>query len=381
MSKQRALDAINLKKTDRIPLWDWPDSPPLAERLFNYDVWQDTYRTGLDLWRWSGLDITPNISGDPVEWNFPLVRYYDEVEILDDPECLPYKTAYKKPVDKPYKSMYDFLGMTSRGAYWGVVPTMAISKYAFQSPEEVLRFNPLDVDTVTLEERIDFFHKFYKQKNERIGDDFLYIGWYYCTLFMWCVELFGWENFMMAAMSDPARFKEILQQFQQLTKRDITAICHVDDLPLIGCHDDLCTASGPVFSPDWYDENIFPLYEDIFKIIHDAGKKVFFVCDGNLMPLLPQLRSLNINGLACDHNNDFEKVLETFSGKLMFGGAIDPALIQNGTEKEIDARIKYVCETAKHEPGYFFSSAAINGTVDVDRALYFYERFHYHAKR
>lgn len=63
----------------------------------------------------------------------------------------------------------------------------------------------------------------------------------------------------------------------------------------------------------------------------------------------------------------------------MFGGAIDPAFIQNGSEQDIEARIKYVTDFTRNEPGYFFSSAAINGTVDPQRAQFLYDCFRRHT--
>ncbi len=276
MSKERAILAINGKFSDRTPTWDFPDSPQLGEKILKKPIWDDPYRASIDLHKYYDVDIVHNISGSQFEWNFPLVRVNGECEFADSPECLPYKKVFKPVANKPYRSLYDITGMKSRASFWGFGPTLSISKYAVNSPEEVLKFNPLNLDKFTLSERIDFFRKFYKERFDLIGDSCMYMGWYYCTLFMWLVEMFGFQNFMIAAMMDPGRFKDIIRQFLELTKRDITAMCHVDDLKLIGCHDDICDARGPMFHPDWYRENIFPYYGEIFKIIHDAGKKVIY---------------------------------------------------------------------------------------------------------
>jgi hypothetical protein len=381
MSKLRAIQAINGEFSDRMPLWDFPDSPQLAAKILNCNVWENPYQAAINLYKHYDIDIVNNISGSQFEWNFPLVRVNGDADILDSAECEPYKSVYHPVPNKEYKSLYDLTNMKSKAGFWGIGPTLSIHKYAVSSPDEVLKFNPLEHDTFTLSERIDFFRKHYKERQDSVGDSALYMGWYYCTLFMWFVELFGYENFMVASLMDPDRFKQITLQFLELTKRDITAMCHVDDMPLIGCHDDICDARGPMFEPDWFRENIFPYYGEIFKIIHDAGKKVFYCTDGYVMPLLNDIRQFNIDGFACDHNNDLKTVLEAFSGKIVFGGFLNPSIVAVGSFQEIEEAVKTNIALAKHEPGYFFSSGSVNGVLPNDRAEFYYECFHKYSRR
>lgn len=381
MSKQRAIAAINGEFSDRMPIWDWPDCPRLAEHLFNYPIWENPYRTALDLWTHFDIDFSVNIPGDFAEWNFPLLRVNGNAEIIDSKECEPYKKVFKPAEIKGYKSLYDITGMKSRAGYWGTAPTLANFKFAANSPEEVLAFNPTELDTATLEERVNFMKKVYKKRQGDIGEASLYSGWYYCTLFMWYVELFGYENFMVAAMTDPDRFKEITKQFLEITKRDIEAMCQVEELPIIGLHDDICDVNGPFFPPEWFRENIFPHYQELFDIVHSYNKKVFFVSDGNLSTLIDDIRKFDIDGMACDHNNDLKTVLEAFPNKIVFGGAIDPTVVANGTFDDIERMIKDNIKLAKHEPGYFFSSAAVNDSVPIERGLFFYETYQKYAKR
>ena len=381
MSRERALAAIRGEFSDRMPIWDWPDSPPLAEHLFDYDIWEDPYRAALDLWTHFDIDFSVNIPGDFAEWNFPLVRINGNADILEDPSCDGYRRAFKPGSIEAYKSLYDICGMKSRAGYWGMAPTLANSRFAVSSPEEVLQFNPLEHDTYTLQDRIDFFRYIYPKRQEEIGEASMYSGWYYCTLFMWLVEVFGYENFMVAAYMDPSRFKEIILQFWELTKRDIEAMCHVEDLPIIGLHDDVCDVNGPLFAPEWLREFIFPYYHDLFDIIHDFGKKVFFCSDGNLNKVISDIRAFDVDGLACDHNNHLKDILDAFPGKIIFGGAIDPTVILTGSNEDVEHMVKETIKLARHEPGYFFSSGAVNGSVPVERALFYYETYQKHAKR
>jgi hypothetical protein len=368
MSRQRARDAIAGVMTDRIPQWDLPDHPDIARQLLDYDIWEDTERTAVDLWKHFDIDLIHCVLGGIAEWNFPLVRYYGEADYVDHPSVAPYRRAYPKPSHKPYTSMYDELGMTSSASYLGLAPTMAIQHRLFSDPDEVLDFHPLEHDHATRAERAAFFKTHYADKQARVGASGQYVGWYYHTLFMWPVEVFNWENFMVAAMTDPARFDEILRDFFELTKRDIAAMCEVGDLPAICCHDDLCSANGPMFSPDWYRTHIYPAYEEIFDLIHRAGKKVIYVCDGNLMPILDDLHATGMDGVAVDGCCDLATIKKRFSGKIMVGGMPASTLAMGSTD-DIARMVAATADLMRDEPGYFFQCVAMNGSTPPDNVL------------
>ncbi|MFA5689800.1 MAG: uroporphyrinogen decarboxylase family protein [Kiritimatiellales bacterium] len=365
MSRERALNAINEVMSDRIPQWDFPDNVLLAKKIASYDIWEDTERTTIDLLKVCDIDMTHCIAGGIAEWNFPLVRYYNEVDFIENEDTAAYLKAYQKKTAKPYRSMYDNLGMSCSGSFWGIAPTLAMKKYMFDSPEDVLEFNPLEHDSATLDERIEFFRNYYREKQELLGDDCLLIGWYYHTLFMWPVEIFGWENFMLAAMTDAERFKEILDQFWELSKRDLSAIAAVDNLPLIGCHDDLCSANGPMFPPEWYRTFIYDRYSEVSSIIRTAGKKTVFVCDGNVTALLPDIAATGFDGIAVDGQTDLTSVVKSFSGKIIVGG-MKPAVVSHGTPEQIERMVQETVAVIKDEPGYFFQSSGMAGKTPIE---------------
>ena len=373
MSKQRAIDALNGVMSDKIAQSSPIDSVALAEQVLDYDIWEDPERSLVDLHKYVDIDLATAFGGI-AEWNFPLVRYYADVEFIQDDGCEAYREAYHSGtgtvVERPYQSMEDELGRKVNGAYWGISPTLTYAEPLFTSPEEVLLFNPLEHDRHSLEERTEFFRSFYKREMELAGDSALVYGWYYNTLFMWPVEIFGWENFMMASMMDPERFSEILRQFLQITKRDMQAMCAVDDLLAIGCHDDLCSAKGPMFSPDWYDENIFPAYQEIFDIIHDAGKKIIYTIDGNVIPLLDRIYDAGVDGIAVDSNSDLATVVEKFTGKIIVGG-LDPAVISQGGPEDIEKQVVETVQIVKNEPGFFFQNTGMTGYTSAENILYY----------
>jgi hypothetical protein len=369
MSKQRALDAINGIMGDRIPQWDLADNVLLAEQIASYDIWENTEKTSIDLIRHIDVDMTHCIPGGIAEWNFPLVRYYADADYIKNEDTRPYLSAYNSPLIKPYRSMFDELGMSCTASFWGMGPTMAM-KYMFDSPDDVLEFNPREHDHATQEERVDFFQNYYTEKQALLGDDCLMIGWYYHTLFMWPVEVFGWENFMLASMMEPERFREILNQFFELSKRDLSAIATVNSLPLIACHDDLCSANGPMFPPEWYRTYIYDRYVELNAIINDAGKKSMFVCDGNVEPLLTDVAATGFAGIAVDGQTDLRPVAETFSGKIIAGG-MKPAIVSGGTPEQIETMVRETVEIIKDEPGYFFQCPGMSGKTPLENIAHY----------
>jgi hypothetical protein len=370
MSKARAQAALDGVLADRIPQMFPLDSPGAAERVLDFDIWADPERAHVGLAKHFELDMVPSFMSY-AEWNFPLVRYYADAKYLDDPSCDRYREVYRSAPDpRPYRSMEDTLRRPFGGAWWGISPTLFYEKTGFDSPEEALAFNPLEHDPGTPEERARFFTEFYEREAALAGDDSLVVGWYYNTLFMWPVEIFGWENFMLAAMLDEERFDEILDQFLEITLRDVTAMCASDRIPAICCHDDLCSAAGPMFSPAWYEEHIFPRYAKVFDVIRGAGKKILYVCDGNLVPLLAPIAATGVDGVMIDHNSDLATVMEAFSGKVVVGG-LDPNVVSSGSKADIEKQVRAVVDIVRGEPGYFFQNTGQTGQAPTENILHY----------
>ena len=190
MSKERALRALNLQPTDKIPHWDLPDSPSYNAQVFNFDIWKDPQKTVVEILSRFDIDITHIILGDIAEYNFPIVRYYDEVEYVNSRD----RRNYKRKTDsslKKYRSLADSLSRKIKGEFWGMSPTLMTMDYGFKDVKDCLSFNPLEKDKVTFKERVSFFAEYYRKNQELLGDTTLLGGWYYNTLFMWPVEIFG----------------------------------------------------------------------------------------------------------------------------------------------------------------------------------------------
>jgi hypothetical protein len=198
----------------------------------------------------------------------------------------------------------------------------------------------------------------------------------YTTLFMWPVEVFGWEVFMTAAMEDPERFHEqILNPFAIHSREIVEEITRGSHSPLIFVHDDLCDARGPIFRPDWYESFIFPHYAEILAPARHAGRRVILVADGNLSALLPRLLELGFDGLMFESPaTPLDSVLATFTrpDDLLVGG-IETVKLTMGSPSDIVAMVHRLSERTMDRPGFAMATGGgLHGEIPMSNlAAYF----------
>ena len=211
--------------------------PGLIELVSGRDVYQHTAGAYRRAYEALGIDI---INRAPLE-NAPAPTPADETRLHPS---------------RPYRS-----------AALGVYDTVMRHTYECASPDDVWR---LDVAGLHYEDLLTPVpHPCHaddiRRREAAIGPVGLYYPMLYTTLFMWAVEVLGWEVFMIAAASEPERFHErFLLPSIAKSRAIVTEMACASDAPFVFVHDDLATATGPVFRPRWYDQYIFPHYCEIW---------------------------------------------------------------------------------------------------------------------
>jgi hypothetical protein len=253
-------------------------------------------------------------------------------------------------------------------AYLGVYNTCFRSRFPFRTVEEFWAAPPLDPEYEELitpvPHRLD--GKVIGRKMRLLGEIGLYYYMLYTTLFMWAVEALGWEVFLLAAAMDPNGFDEKFFQGVLPKSRRLLEELAAVDTPFVFCHDDLADARGPVFSPAWYERYIFPRYVELWRPIQERGKKIVFVADGNMEPLLEDLRAAGVDGVMLENPaTRFEAVLERFDDRVVIGGA-DTGLLARGTPEQVRAQVFELHEQTKGHPGFVLSSpGGIHGDLPL----------------
>ena len=110
----------------------------------------------------------------------------------------------------------------------------------------------------------------------------------------------------------------------------------------VGFMDDWGTQRALLINPKTWRSFFKPLYREYCRILHDAGKYVFFHSDGFVEDIYPDLIEVGIDAfnsqLFC---MDMEKLGRLYAGKITFRGEIDRQhLLPFGTEEDVRAGVR-----------------------------------------
>lgn len=321
MSRERALKAINLQPTDRIPLRERINNPHFITKITGMDPYKDPQAVVAEAYR--KLDIDVVIS-------------------------LPTKAS----ILKQFETRYDEEGTIGVG-YWGLTETSTQVKFPFSKVEDILVYDPFKIKPQSVSELTQIYKEYLQEIRTALKSSALVVPMYHTTLFMWPVTVFGWEMFMTAAALEPEAFKQVLDKFALLSIRHTKALSKTD-APAIICHDDIAMNNDPVFSPDWYERYIFPWYKEIFKPLKKAGKKVIFCSDGKLDPLIDSLIATGVDGFMIDSAANLAKFVKKCGQNKVIIGGINTNVLVFGSPQDVQQEVERCTNIAKDSPGYFY---------------------------
>lgn len=226
--------------------------------------------------------------------------------------------------------------------------------YPFHTVDEVLAFNPLDVAQVPTLRELTADVRAYYERGRALYPEAVFPGGFYNSVFTWNIVTFGWELFMMAAVTDPDRFERILDQFTEISMLVVQA--HIEaEIPIFLCHDDIVWANGPAFSPAWMRRYVFPRLKRLWKPLKEAGIKVLFCSDGNFNLFIDDLVEAGADGFIFEPMTDLKYIVERYGKTHVIIGNIDSRILQNGTPEDIRAEVKRCADLGRDCPGYFFA--------------------------
>ena len=224
-----------------------------------------------------------------------------------------------------------------------------------------------------IEELAEKEEKQYKEMIQKLKERAEPYGFYYTTLFMWPVMVFGWELFLVTAISQEDRFDKLLDRFFQLSVKRTTALARTS-MNVVILHDDITGNNGPFLAPEWYERHIFPRYPDIFKPLLQAGKKEIFCSDGKLDVFLERLIELGVDGFMPETPaTNLDKLLEIGKDKVIIGG-IDTGILTRGSPEEVLVHTREVLHKTLDLPGFFISSAGgLYGNIPLENLRAYFQ--------
>jgi hypothetical protein len=178
---------------------------------------------------------------------------------------------------------------TADGGRWGLG-----NREVFRDAEDVLR---VDLKRYPIETVGPEMLGAMRQMADAANQRGFAVAWHYGTLVTRATIEFDWEPFLTAAALSPERFGGICAHFAQASLAVIRGWCQTPGIEYVIIHDDIAATRGPILSPEWYRRYAFPWYKRMFDTVHEAGKKVLYISDGNYLPVLDDIRKTGPDGL------------------------------------------------------------------------------------
>jgi len=368
--KERALRALNFQEVDRVPMeGGWCAHPNFLAQAsgiklkygFTMNTWENPMKAALQAYKNVGADVI--------------------IQMI-----LP------KSPEQTTKSTHG--GSTE----FSLSAARAVDLLRFKTPEDVVDYVQ---DLPKLEDlRADFeFDNEYgkyvtgmKQAQEECGDDILWLRGYGQCSFMW-YSLFGYQSYLLACIRYKKEMKYLFEYSSEqgrLQNEVIAKAIKEEDLPpFVYGGQDICYDHGPMLSPRLLDEIYFPYLERAIEPLKNAGIKIIWHCDGNIMPILERLIAVGIDGFQGfqeESGVDFAKLanMKARSGKklILFGSISVTRTLPFGTVEDVKRDVERCIDIAAPGGGYVLTpTSTVGPDVPTENIFAMYEHGRTYKRR
>ena len=173
----------------------------------------------------------------------------------------------------------------------------------------------------------------------------------YNTMFMWPMLAFGWELFLACCMDE--RFERVMAGFAELNRRYFRAVSRLP-VNFVVCHDDIVMTRGPVCSPKWMHQYIYPRYEEYWSMLKASGKEVIFMTDGCADQVIDNVVACGARGLVSEPYTDYKAIARRHKDFFLAGEGDNRVLTRNNPD-EIRAMVSGMLDTARMTGGYMMA--------------------------
>lgn len=250
-----------------------------------------------------------------------------------------------------------------------------------KNPEDVLAFNPEEsLPSYGHSELIRMFEEDYRRSVSENPDGVNMTG-IYITLISGLLEMFGWDNLLMACGLDAPRFGEITDSYARWCQKFFDAMAD-SDVPVLMIHDDIVWTSGPFISPEWYRQHVFPNYRNYLRPLLDSGKKVLYTCDGDYSVFIDDVADSGFHGFVMEPDTDMAYIGEKYGKTHVFIGNADTRILLSGTREDIRKEVERCMNIGRQCPGYFMAVGNhIPANTPVENAMYYDEIYRELSRR
>jgi uroporphyrinogen decarboxylase len=185
----------------------------------------------------------------------------------------------------------------------------------------------------------------------------------------WTQHLIDSERLLMYILTEPDMVVDIyrtqsdliLRMFDMMLERGFKF-----DGALLFC--DLGYRHGPLFSPEIYREQLFPIHKEMYEYFHEHGCQTFLHSCGDVRQLMPMFIEAGIDCLnPCEvkANMDIMELKAQYGDEMAFFGALDVRLLEQSNPSTIEEKIRKFVPVANENGGYIFGSDH-SVTTEVD---------------
>lgn len=346
MSYNLGMSTMKLQATDRLARTEYCDSYAIVRAVTGLDPLKDetAWRCFYDALQLDFLWVTHD---GPVEW-----KYRGRVTDMGHAEFMENGADRREPVTCPFKDV-----------------------------EEVLSFDAVEeYGLPDLAELTAFYEGLYRREQTRFPGQ-VYTGGYYKTIVSGMIDAFGWDM-LLAAAADRQRLERVIEGFFQQTLHHVKAWAKTS-IEVFIQHDDMVWTSGAFMRPAFYRSVIFPRYQKLWQVLHDAGKIVLFCSDGDFTQFIDDIAGAGADGFIFEPLTDLDRVISKYGkSKVIMSSKLDCRTLTFGTRPQIQAEIDATLKVAKDCPGFVFAVGNhMPNNIPVDNALFYFDYLSQHWNR
>jgi hypothetical protein len=180
----------------------------------------------------------------------------------------------------------------------------------FKTPEEVWAFDAVEeYGLPEADEQVAAYERSLARARTAFPRSLL-TGGTYKTIVSGAIAAFGWDMLLLGA-SDPVKMERVFDSFFRRSLFFYKAWARTSVEAVI-THDDFVWTAGAFMHPAIYRKAIIPRFAELWKPIHEAGKKVLFCSDGLFMEFVDDLAAAGADGFIFEPCNDFGELAARF---------------------------------------------------------------------
>lgn len=178
----------------------------------------------------------------------------------------------------------------------------------------------------------------------------------------------GWDHFCYALYDDPELVHSLFDTYSRWYARAVKHICALG-FDFIWAGDDIAFNSGPMISPQVFRQLFMPYYR---RVAEEITIPWIFHTDGNFLPILDDLLSLDMNALhpiEPDAVNILE-VKQKVGGKVTLIGNIDINALSLASPGEVETLTRDTIQRVAGDGRFILSSSnSITRSCRVENVL------------